>query len=160
MGMTKREAIMTGVVGLEPAKDADTQVLHLGLQKTNVASILLGLEASAPMKDDFFGCQHGPSAKSKDRSSFGKRKWRDFRRGGIKVPADLGGVQVLVTPTKFDETIRNCADLRLSFPHQCSTGAREREFFKQILQVSSPQAIAMLHEFQRCHSEKSVKSRD
>jgi len=158
--MTKREAIMTGVVGLEPAKDADTQVLHLGLQKTNVASILLGLEASAPMKDDFFGCQHGASARSKDRSSFGKRKWRDFRRGGIKVPADLGGVQVILTKELFEETVKKCEEMKLRAPHKCSTGADERALFEQILQETSTQAGVLLQQIANSSSVKSGMSKN
>jgi len=158
--MPRRNAIDRGVEGLEPAEGIHAQVLHLSRQQTRISSILLGIEAAAPMKDDFFGCAHGVSAKSKDRSSFGKRKWRDFRRGGIKVPADLGGVQVLITHKMFEETIQNCAELKLCSPHQCSTGARERGLFQEILQATSPQATALLSEIQRFVSEKSLKSRD
>lgn len=158
--MPKREAIDKGVEGLEPAKDANAQVLHLDRQETRVASILLGIEAAAPLKEDFFGKEHGPSAKSKDRSAFGKRKWRDFRRGGMKVPADLGGVQVLITKPLFEDAMRHCSDLKLCFPHQCSTGLKERAFFQTIFQGTSPQATAMLQEVARDTSEKSRKSRD
>jgi len=145
--MPKRDAVESGVEGLEPAENACAQVLHMSRQETKVASILLGIEGSAPMKDNFFGHQHGTSAKSKDRSAFGKRKWRDFRKGGIKVPADHEGVQVLITQRRFAETIQHCADLNLCFPHQCSTGASERAFFQKILQATSPQATAMLQDF-------------
>jgi len=158
--MPKRDATVKGVEGLEPPEDARAQVLHLERQETRVASILLGIESSAPLKDDFFGMQHGVSARSKDFSSFGRRKWRDFRRGGIKVPADLGGVQVLITKKLFEEAMRHCADMNLSVPHENSSGVKEREFFQKLLQGNSANATAMLENADKITSSslKSVRT--
>jgi hypothetical protein len=150
----------TGIAGIRrewawmPKSEAEDDVrdlyppetaTRLRLESRDVAlgSLLFGVESSAPLKEDLLGGAHGPSAKSKNTSAFGRRKWRDFRRGGrvrgqhpaparLKVPAELGGVQMAMTRAKFEEVRKVCQKMELARP-STPDPAQEREFFKRLL---------------------------
>merc|ERR1711920_1175908 len=87
-------------------------------------ALLLGVESSAPLKRDLFGTAHNPDGKSKDTSAFGKRKWRDFRRGGQGVPADVGGIHLNVSKQQFELLQEICSRLRLCAPSDIVGGER------------------------------------
>mmetsp|Transcript_1859 Transcript_1859/g.4707 ORF Transcript_1859/g.4707 Transcript_1859/m.4707 type:complete len:1484 (-) Transcript_1859:117-4568(-) len=89
---------VTGMI--RPRMEAYQLRLEEGHRQLN--TLLLGIEASAPFKEDFFGESHNASGKSKEYSAFGKRKWRDYRRGGQEVPADLGGMHVFIDEGRFN----------------------------------------------------------
>jgi len=95
----------------------------------NVAALLIGVEASAPLKEDCFGQSHSVDGRSKDLSAFGKRKWTDYRKGGMEVPASLGGIRATVDAAKF-QLIQNIADQILSLEENSK---EEIDFFKSIL---------------------------
>lgn len=67
----------------------------------DLGAILIGIECSAPFKEDVFGGIHGPSGSSKSRSAFGKAKWRDWRQGSQDIPADYGGTRIVLNPTRM-----------------------------------------------------------
>jgi hypothetical protein len=137
---SREDAQEQGVRALVPPSNATP--LKLLAQDVDVASLLIGIENSAPMKDDALGGKHTAAAKSNEYSAFGRRKWRDFRKGGLKVPAEKGGVQVLLTKKGFDELIQQCNNLELCVPSSpISTGdSVEQALFQRLLQACSREA--------------------
>merc|ERR1712217_788607 len=104
------------------------------------------------MGDDLWGHTHGANAASKQVSPFGKRKWRDYRRGGQDVPADLGGVRLCITESVFQdlEDLTNAA--RFCSPSDGYDGEStmqevERRFFQELLESPSKEAGAILEQF-------------
>lgn len=78
--------------------------------------------------------------KSKETSAFGKRKWRDYRNGGMKVPADLGGIRMCINEETFQHLQNVCAELNLCQPSEPFQGGRdvkaETDLFRSLLQAS------------------------
>jgi len=134
------EATMNGgALGLFPPEDR----LHIARETAHLSSILLGIESSAPHKENFFGDKHNAAAKSKDVSPFGTRKWRDYREGGQEVPADIGGMHVSVDTTAFKAMQNLCNKANLSRPSEGYTSGEqgaalraEKDLFKELLQAS------------------------
>jgi len=117
-----------------------------GSEATNLSSILLGIENSAPHKESFFGGKHTAAAKNQETSPFGTRKWRDYRKGGQEVPADVGGMHVNIDTTAFNALQRLCKKVELSKPYDGYTAGpagqalrHEKELFKELLQSSDEQ---------------------
>merc|ERR1719277_487907 len=131
--MSKADAIMQEVVGAKPPKEGKQLQIHM--EEKKISSLLFGIECSAPLKEDLWGHAHGPDAKSKAISAFGKRKWRDFRKGGQDVPADIGGMRVTVGQTQFQQIQDVCKQLKLCKPSEGAMDIqeREREFFRELL---------------------------
>jgi len=74
----REEALSCKVIGYSPPGDGKSLMLHNEQKRIN--SLLVGIECSAPMKEDLWGNSHTPDAKPKEISAFGKRKWRDYRK--------------------------------------------------------------------------------
>merc|ERR1711920_199635 len=88
-------------------------------------------------------------AKSKEVSAFGSRKWRDFRRGGQDVPADLGGIHVCVDEDGFRRMQEVCSNLGLRPPSEMISdkeGTEEKGVFQKLLQAPDEQNEAMIRE--------------
>jgi len=139
----REDAQAQGIGALQPPSNAIP--LKLLSQDTDVASLLIGIENSAPMKEDALsGSKHTAAAKSKEYSAFGRRKWRDFRKGGLKVPAENGGVQILLTKKGFDEFAEQCNDLQLCVPSSLGSmhdgSSNEQLLFQRILQACTREA--------------------
>lgn len=156
----KSRAEELGFKDLKHPSDA----LKLKLQSTDasIGSLLFGIENSAPLKEDLFGGTHNASAKSKDVSAFGRRKWRDFRRHGqrlvgqwpappfCKVPAELGGTQMTLGKTKFKEIQQVCQELKFCNPSKpCleSDPVQEKEFFQALLCADSKQSRSIIEAY-------------
>lgn len=147
--MTREEAVQMGVTGLKPR---NTMRLSWAMQR--VDGLLLGIECSAPLKEDCFGNAHGVDAKSKEVSAFGKRKWRDYRGEDEDVPANLGGVVVNIDIAKFKKLHLLCEGIGLCMPSDGNlTGldgekqARERQLFQDLLQSPDSEFDTLLHDF-------------
>uniref|UniRef100_A0A7S2PGM2 Uncharacterized protein n=1 Tax=Zooxanthella nutricula TaxID=1333877 RepID=A0A7S2PGM2_9DINO len=97
--------------------------------------MLVGIESSAPLKEDVFGAQHATDGKSKEISAFGKRKWRDYRKGGQEVPAELGGARVTFNAGTFQRLVQVCDAANLSKPSDGTSLSQESEqrLFKSLL---------------------------
>jgi len=127
---------------------------HWGLKLTqetkNISTLLIGIESSAPLKQDFFGRTHGPDGSSKEVSAFGKRKWRDYRRAGEEVPADLGGLRANVDEDCFMQLHEVCGMLRLCRPSDgvlhTPEQRSEMELFRALLQDSDAEAGSILED--------------
>jgi hypothetical protein len=134
--LTVGEAERLGTDGLFPPD----QRMSITREAGHLCSLLVGIESCAPWKDDLFGGSHGTSGRSKDISAFGKRKWRDFRRSGQEVPADLGGMHVTVDAPGFARLKSVCKELLLSPPsagYQPGPEQRvEKQLFRDLLQAS------------------------
>jgi len=159
----REDAQAQGIRALEPPSNATP--LKLLSQDTDVASLLIGIENSAPMKEDAIGGRkHTAAAKSNEFSAFGKRKWRDFRKGGLKVPADSGGVQILLTKQGFDKFTQQCNDLQLCVPSSpssmCDGGSNEQVFFQRILQACTREAKEIFQNHQLSKTPSSVKNKN
>lgn len=135
------------VEGMAPPKGQVAVPLR---QETKlVSSLLVGIEGSAPFKEDCFDNIHMPDGKSKEISAFGKRKWRDYRRGGQDVPADLGGMRMSLTEGRFHEICEVCKNIRLSRPssrEQTMQATEEREFFKKVLVAPGRKVLTILQD--------------
>lgn len=119
----------------------------------NLCGILIGIEGCAPGKSSIFGGSHGASAVSQDYSAFGKKKWRFYRQGGQEVPADIGGIHVVVNEELFEDFKNVTRRIPLSKPSFHRDGYKpspdmstEREFFRQILQSSDGECEQLLKE--------------
>jgi len=146
--MSLAEANREGVVGI--AKPEDATDLMLEKKEKRICTLLMGIEASAPLKEDFFGEAHTASGVSKAISAFGKRKWRDYRKGGQDVPADLGGMHMHVDWTKLQILQWVCEQLNLVKP---SDGVKEatadsleteKQLFKDILEDNQEGSLEKL----------------
>merc|ERR1712194_861056 len=103
-------------------------------------------------KDDLWGHTHGANATSKSVSAFGKRKWRDYRRGGQDVPADLGGIRVCVTEAGFQELQDLASSIKMRSPSDgCIRNIEEQEvelkLFRDLLQAPASDAARVLEGF-------------
>jgi hypothetical protein len=142
----KSEAEQREVKEMSPPPNAE--LLKLESKDIALGSLLFGIENSAPLKEDLFGGTHGTSAKSKETSAFGRRKWRDFRKNGrvtgqppapvcLKVPAELGGVQMVMTRAKFEEIMTICEKMDFLCPSEAKGGSqdllKEEDFFQKLL---------------------------
>lgn len=115
--MSQNDLMLMKAKGLHVPKDAMN--LDVLSESLSIHSLLIGVESCAPLKEDAFGHAHGIDAVTKELSAFGKRKWRDFRTGGQAVPADIGGMRVVVNTEKFEFLKKVCADLALCQPSEC-----------------------------------------
>lgn len=138
--------------------------LSLAKERARVSSILVGIESSAPLKEDLFGHKHTPEAKSKEMSAFGKRKWRDYGKCGQEVPADLGGMRCTVSDVAFGRLRELCGALQLSRPSEASLSVgdealdAERRLFQELLQSGVEDADRILEVHQRSQRAEAANS--
>jgi len=104
-----------------------------GFATSGLGAILIGIEGSAPMKQNFFGAKHTAEATSNRLSAFGKRKWRDYRATGQGVPAEMGGLIVDVTPEKLEACETVITKMACTKPSE-DTNFEEMRFFQSLLQ--------------------------
>lgn len=134
--MSRETAIQQNLSGLIPPADR-LQVIR---EDCHLSALLLGIEGSAPRKVNCFGSKHSVSAKSSDISAFGKRKWRSYREAGQEVPADLGGIQVVVDQNQFESMQAVCHAIIFSRPSQGKLETpeftSEKKFFRALLSSS------------------------
>eukprot|EP00929_Paragymnodinium_shiwhaense_P105311 TRINITY_DN7025_c0_g1_i2.p1 TRINITY_DN7025_c0_g1~~TRINITY_DN7025_c0_g1_i2.p1 ORF type:complete len:1732 (-),score=370.65 TRINITY_DN7025_c0_g1_i2:177-5372(-) len=144
----KAEAEQKKMVGFMSPEGS--QELDLTRELRHVSSIMFGIENSAPLKSDHFGAAHGVDGKSKEISVCGKRKWRDYRKGGQEVPADLGGMLAYVDTERFAEIQRVCHELKISPGVEANAATpetnKEKDFFKQLLQASDESIAQVLED--------------
>jgi len=157
--MPKSEAEQRCVREMSPPRNAEP--LKLESKDITLGSLLFGIENSAPLKEDLFGGTHGTSAKSKETSAFGRRKWRDFRKNGrvtgqppapvcLKVPAELGGVQMMMTRAKFEEVMTICEKIDFQKPSEARGGSqdhKEEEFFQKLLCCDASSSENLIHTY-------------
>mmetsp|Transcript_70575 Transcript_70575/g.204536 ORF Transcript_70575/g.204536 Transcript_70575/m.204536 type:complete len:1547 (-) Transcript_70575:129-4769(-) len=136
------------VEGMAPPKGQ--VAVPLRNENKHVSALLVGIEGSAPFKEDCFDNLHTPDGKSKEISAFGKRKWRDYRKGGQDVPADLGGMRMSLTESRFREICEVCRDnIRLSRPssrEETMQASEERELFKKVLVAPGRKVLQILQD--------------
>lgn len=136
------------VVGWKPTEQQSS--VNLTRKAREISCLLVGIECSAPLKEDLFGGQHGPDAKPKVTSAFGKRKWKDYIGLGVDIPSHCGGMEVKVDKAKFDDLIDLCDYLELSKPSDGVTGTvkqhDEMQLFRSILQDSDAKNNAVILE--------------
>jgi hypothetical protein len=158
--MLKSEAEQRCVKEMSPPSNAEP--LKLESKDIALGSLLFGIENSAPLKEDLFGGTHGTSAKSKETSAFGRRKWRDFRKNGrvtgqppapvcLKVPAELGGVQMMMTRAKFEEIMTICEKMDFLSPSEAKGGSqdlhKEEDFFQKLLCSDASSSENLIHTY-------------
>jgi len=137
------------IAGLD--RPCDFRPLQLAKETKRLGSLLIGIESSAPLKEDLFGNTHNIDAKSKDRSAFGKPKWRAYGKGGHEVPADLGGIKVTVDEDAFSFFRHVC---RIAGCHKPSSRdvpekelEEERRLFRELLQEDDEGVEQVLVEY-------------
>eukprot|EP00930_Biecheleria_cincta_P052266 TRINITY_DN3751_c0_g1_i2.p1 TRINITY_DN3751_c0_g1~~TRINITY_DN3751_c0_g1_i2.p1 ORF type:complete len:1026 (-),score=156.55 TRINITY_DN3751_c0_g1_i2:137-3214(-) len=144
------EATLTGVKGANLWDQALKRQ-----ERHRVCSVLLGLEGSAPSMRSPFGIEHDGSGKSAPISAFGNCKWSFYRKNNaLQVPADQGGMRMVINQAMFHDIRSTCARLDLLDP-SCDivresgqsrtrdvTDHRfaEREFFKRLLSSNAVDA--------------------
>lgn len=144
------EAQLAGVKG---ANLWDQALKHQ--ERHRVCSVLLGLEGSAPSMKSPFGIEHDGSGKSAPISALGNCKWSFYRlNNALQVPADQGGMRMVINRAMFDDVRRTCERLDLldpSFDIVKGSGQSltrdvtdhrfaEREFFKRLLSTNAVDA--------------------
>lgn len=144
--MSREEVERHGVAWRRPPENK----LRIIRETGHLNALLIGIEGSAPLKENLFGHKHGSTASSKDVSAFGKRKWRDYRSGGQEVPADFGGIHVNINSSCFDHLQEVCNMVSLSRP-SCGyipghVQHAEKELFREILQASDESAHQVLYD--------------
>jgi len=88
-------------------------------ERHRLSSVLLGLEGSAPQKKSPFGVEHDGSGKSAPISALGNSKWSAYRySSALQVPADQGGLRMLITKEMFNDLVNICEKLNLLDPSQ------------------------------------------
>jgi hypothetical protein len=142
--MSKAEATRRNVRGLYPPEDR-LEIVH---ETGHLSALLIGTEGCAPSKKSFFGSTHSAKAASAEIAAYGGRKWRDYRKGGQEVPADIGGMHCVVDEVAFDNLQRCCDVLNLRHPSEGYTGSAderyEKNVFRELLTLSHDQAEAYL----------------
>eukprot|EP00930_Biecheleria_cincta_P052267 TRINITY_DN3751_c0_g2_i1.p1 TRINITY_DN3751_c0_g2~~TRINITY_DN3751_c0_g2_i1.p1 ORF type:complete len:1658 (-),score=286.43 TRINITY_DN3751_c0_g2_i1:137-5110(-) len=144
------ESTLTGVKGANLWDQALKQQ-----ERHRVCSVLLGLEGSAPSMRSPFGIEHDGSGKSAPISALGNCKWSFYRKNNaLQVPADQGGMRMVINQAMFHDIRSTCARLDLLDP-SCDivresgqsrtrdvTDHRfaEREFFKRLLSSNAVDA--------------------
>jgi hypothetical protein len=149
--MNRGDAVRMGVTGMKNVGNK----MRLSWATQRVDGLLLGIECSAPLKDDAFGNSHSVDAKSKEVSAFGKRKWRDYRRGEEEVPADLGGTTVTLNIHKFNYLQAVAEAVELCKPSDgCIREGRaqekmelERHLFQGLLQAPDSEWDQIIQDF-------------
>lgn len=144
------EAKLAGVKG---ANLWDQALKHQ--ERHRVCSVLLGLEGSAPSMKSPFGVEHDGSGKSAPISALGNCKWSFYRlNNALQVPADQGGMRMVINRTMFDDVRRTCERLDLLDPSfdivkgsgqsltrdEADHRFAEREFFKRLLSTNAVDA--------------------
>jgi len=141
--LSQAEAEERGVAGLSIPEER----LHITHETEPLSAVLIGIENSAPHKESFFG-KHGMNGASNDSSPFGSRKWRDYRRGGQEVPADIGGMRVSIDQKAFDDFVHLCNSALLSKPSQGyiddAQARNEKQLFRDLLASSDEEAETVL----------------
>lgn len=165
------DAAVSQEFGLSGPKPSSKKT-RMSWAEQRVDGLLLGIECSAPMKEDCFGGSHAVDAKSKDTSAFGKRKWRDYRGGDEEMPGNLGGTRVNVTIPKFlylqavceavekggnlDDNVGTAsAGIGKTMTMAAGTGSKntggvhqaEMTFFQSLLQAPCPEWEGILRSF-------------
>merc|ERR1719210_2467847 len=110
--MTQEDALELNIPGMVPPNDR----LQIVKETNNLSALLVGIEGSAPYKESFFGATHSVKAKVNDVSAFGSKKWREYRKGGQEVPADLGGMHCVIDESVFEDIMELCDKLDLIKP--------------------------------------------
>lgn len=145
--LTKDELSLIKVKGSTPPRGAPK--LEMVRESVQTSSLLIGMESSAPLKEDIFGSSHGIDGKAKELSAFGKRKWRDYRSASQAMPADLGGMRTIVDPKAFLTLQEACSTLQLCQPSECFSQVtqikEEVDVFKQLLHGSEIMVPNVLH---------------
>jgi len=161
--LKRSDAALTGASHLQP--EAKSIKLDLSHSRLRASSLLIGIESSAPFKDDFFGGAHLLDAKSKALSAFGKRKWRDYRMPNQATPADYGGMHVTVTRTRLETLRALCDSVTLSRPSQPfaagETFNAETNLFQSLLQSSDEECVSILREYVQAEDapvDKDIKT--
>lgn len=147
--LARAEAEVACAIGLMPPESAPLfKSVMLTRETKNVSALLIGIESSAPMKDDAFGQKHTADAKSKATSAFGKRKWCDYGNGGQDVPAKKGGMRVTINEIQFQHVMEACRILDLCTPSAGHVPGKqqeaEKELFQSVLQDSAEEAGKIL----------------
>jgi CRP-like cAMP-binding protein len=114
-------------------------------QHTGLSALLIGIEGSAPMKQNFFGMKHTVEATSNRLSAFGKRKWRDYRATGQGVPAEMGGVLMDVTTDKLSQCEFVIEKMACTKPSD-EVNLEEVKFFQHLLQGSDADVADLMIE--------------
>lgn len=142
--MSRAEAAERKVAGLNPPEER----LHIIHETAPLSAVMIGIENSAPHKESFFTSKHGVSGVSKDVSAFGMRKWRDYRRGGQEVPADIGGMRMQIDQQAFQDLISLFKEAPLSRPSAgyLREAAFERRLFRALLVASDEEAESILRD--------------
>lgn len=145
----------SGQMSLEAVSGAELWVeARKREEKHKVASVLIGLEGTAPQRKSPFGVEHDASGTSAKVSATGGRKWRAYgRNNALQIPSDHGGMHLKITRPMFQEFMDTCEVLNLVDPgedlvdedHVYSRGDLERryaekELFKNILAGNGRQA--------------------
>merc|ERR1712151_861887 len=90
------------------------------------------------------GTMHSANATSNRLSAFGKRKWRDYRATGEAIPADIGGVHILVTEDNLTQCENVLKELSLTKPSD-DPNIKEMFFFQHLLQGSDADLVQLLN---------------
>mmetsp|Transcript_8594 Transcript_8594/g.18764 ORF Transcript_8594/g.18764 Transcript_8594/m.18764 type:complete len:1194 (+) Transcript_8594:146-3727(+) len=136
--MNEDDALAIGAVGMRLPESG----LHVVRESLPISALLFGIESSAPQKTNMFGGKHTVKAAKNTLSPFGSRKWRDYRRGGQQVPAELGGLRVSIDRDNFARAQSACQVMKLSRPSEVFSQGKssafkaESELFRKILQAS------------------------
>lgn len=134
--MNREEAQFLNVPGLTPPLDR----LHVVREECHLGAVLLGIEGCAPLKQTCFGAKHGVGAKSNELSVSGKQKWRAYREAGHEVPADIGGLHMVVDTNTFKNMMDVCDVVVNTKPSDgvldSAEFRSEKRFFKMILRSS------------------------
>mmetsp|Transcript_52503 Transcript_52503/g.122862 ORF Transcript_52503/g.122862 Transcript_52503/m.122862 type:complete len:1673 (-) Transcript_52503:73-5091(-) len=127
-------------------------------RKSNISSVLIGLEGSGPQQKGAFGQHHSATGKSGKVSAVGSRKWSAYRKNSaLEVPSEYGSMRMSITKKTFAEFMDYCSTINLHDPiddlipdHRRLDRAEihrhhmEREFFKLILTSNGREAREVL----------------
>jgi len=151
-GRMTRQWMWADRLQVAPVPD-EAQKLKVLVRHVHISSLLIGMESSAPLKEDLFGNEHNMAAQSKTTSAFGKRKWRDYRHLSQTVPAEMGGIRMSITGDVVNVLEQAMEKLDISKPSQMASTvqdrdkvSKERDFFKQLLFSTDAGADAVLRD--------------
>merc|ERR1712187_161843 len=136
--ISPNEAALAQVQGVTRPETEFVKSVNLVRDTKHISAMLLGIESSAPLKEDCFGEKHTPDATSKERSAFGKRKWADYGNRDQEVPAKKGGMRVTINDVQFEKLQEACRLINLCTPSQgyqhSPPQEMEKELFRKLLQ--------------------------
>jgi hypothetical protein len=142
--MGREEAESKGAVGLTPPEEH----LHIVRELGRLSALLIGIEGSAPHKENLFGGKHTAAAASADLTPWGGRKWRDYRSAGQEVPADLGGMRVDIDEAGFRNWTSLCEKANLCRPSQGHREScrEEKKLFRGLLSGADDEIARVLRD--------------